>query len=155
MTQIHSFLWLSNMPLYIYTSTSLSVHLLMGIQVASMSWWLQWTLGYMCLFQLWFSEYMISSGISGLYDSFIPFFFFKGSPYCSPRWFYQFTFPPTVQEGSLFSVSSVAFIICSFFYDGQCDWCEALYFIAVLIITIFWSWEFLVIKFSLIISLWK
>ena len=26
---------------------------------------------------------------------------FKEPSYCSPRWLYQFTFPPTVQEGSL------------------------------------------------------
>ena len=26
---------------------------------------------------------------------------FKESPYCSPYWLYQFTFPPTVEEGSL------------------------------------------------------
>ena len=103
-----------------------------------------------------FSEYVLSSGIAGLYDSFIPPpFFFKDSPYSSPWWFYQFTFPPTVQESSLFSISSVAFIICRFFYDGQCDWGEVIHFIAVLILTIFWSWEFLIMKFSLIMSLWK
>ena len=63
-----------------------------------------------------FSEYVLSSGIAVLYDSFIPPpFFFKDFPYCSPWWFYQFTFPPTVQESSLFSISSVAFIICRFF----------------------------------------
>ena len=31
MTQFHSFLWLSNIPLYICTTSSLSIHLLMGI----------------------------------------------------------------------------------------------------------------------------
>ena len=30
-TQFHSFLWLSNIPLYICTTTSLSIHLSMGI----------------------------------------------------------------------------------------------------------------------------
>ena len=29
----------------------------------------------------------------------------KEPPYCSPQWLYQFTFPPVVQEGSLFSTS--------------------------------------------------
>ena len=33
---------------------------------------------------------------------------FKERPYCSPQWLYQFTFPPTVQEDSLFSTSSPA-----------------------------------------------
>ena len=32
--------------------------------------------------------------------------FLKKSPHCSPQWLYQFTFPLTVQEGSLFSTSS-------------------------------------------------
>ena len=39
---------------------------------------------------------------------------FKESPYSSPQWLYQFTFPPTVQEGSLFSTSSPTFIVCRF-----------------------------------------
>ena len=55
----HSILWLSNIPLYIYTTPSLSIHLLMAIQVASVSWllWivLLWTLGCMHLFKLEFS----------------------------------------------------------------------------------------------------
>ena len=34
--QIHSFLWLSSIPLYIFTTTSLSIHLSMDIWVASM-----------------------------------------------------------------------------------------------------------------------
>ena len=38
MTQFRSFLWLSNIPLYVCTTTSLSIHLSMGIQVASMTW---------------------------------------------------------------------------------------------------------------------
>ena len=38
---------------------------------------LQWTLGSICLFQLWFSQgYMPSGGIAGSYGSFIPIFFF-------------------------------------------------------------------------------
>ena len=34
-------------------------------------------IGYMCLFQLWFSVgYILSGGIVGSYDSFVPVFFF-------------------------------------------------------------------------------
>ena len=44
--------------------------------------------------------------------------------YCSPWWLYQFTFPLTVQEGSLFSTPSTAFIVSRFFDDGHSDWCE-------------------------------
>ena len=35
---ISFFLWLSNSPLYIYTTSSLSIHLSMDIYIVSMSW---------------------------------------------------------------------------------------------------------------------
>ena len=41
LTQMHSFLWLSSIPLYICTMSSLSIHLLIDIYVVSMSWLLQ------------------------------------------------------------------------------------------------------------------
>ena len=77
LTHIHSFVWLSNIPLYKYTTTSLSIHLSVDIYFASMSWllWivLLWILEYMCLFELWFfSGFMHSSGIAGSYSNFIP-----------------------------------------------------------------------------------
>ena len=46
-------------------------------------------------------------------------FFFKESPYCSSKRLYQFAFLPTMQEGSLFSIPSPAFIVCRFFDDGH------------------------------------
>ena len=59
----------------------------------------------MCVFFIMVSSgYMPSSGIVGSYGDFITSFFFfsvKKSPYCSPYWLYQFTFPPTMQEDSL------------------------------------------------------
>ena len=69
-----------------------------------------------------FSGYMPSSGIVGLYGSSIPSFFLS-NPYtvlhsgC-------INFSPIVQEGSLFSTSSQAFIVCRLFNDGYSDWCE-------------------------------
>ena len=54
------------------------------------------------------------------------FLVFKESPYCLPYWLYQFTFPPTVQEDSLFSTSSPVFIVGRFFNDGHSDWCEVI-----------------------------
>ena len=39
---------------------------------------------------------------------------------------YQFTFPPAIQEGFLFSTSSPAFIACRFFDDDHSDWCEVI-----------------------------
>ena len=72
------------------------------------------------------SGYMPSSGVVGSYDSLIPSFFFKEFPYCSPWWLCQFAFPPTVQEGPLFSTPSAAFIACRFFDDGHSDLCEVI-----------------------------
>ena len=43
------------------------------------------------------------------------FNFFKEPPYGSQKWLYQFTFSPTMQEGSFFSTPSPAFIVCRFF----------------------------------------
>ena len=40
------------------------------------------------------------------------------------QWLYQFTFPQTAQEGSLFSTHYPAFVICRLFNDGHSDWCE-------------------------------
>ena len=46
--------------------------------------------------------------------------------HCSPQWLYQFTFPPLVQEGSLFATPSPAFIVFRFFDDGHSDCCEVI-----------------------------
>ena len=51
---------------------------------------------------------------------------FRELPYCSLQWVHQFTFPPTVQEGSLFSTPSPAFIVCGLFKDGHSDRCEVI-----------------------------
>ena len=39
---------------------------------------------------------------------------------------HQFIFQPTVQEHSLFSTPSPAFIVCRLFDDGHSDWCEVI-----------------------------
>ena len=41
--------------------------------------------------------------------------------YCFPQWLHQLTCPPTVQEGSLFSASSLAFVSCRVFNDSHPD----------------------------------
>ena len=65
--------------------------------------------------------------------SFLSFFlwwfysqFFKESPYRLSQRLYQFTSPSTVQEHSLFSTPSPAFIVCRLFDDGHSDWCEVI-----------------------------
>ena len=67
----------------------------------------------MFLFELWFSQ-TICPIVRLLGRMVVPFFVFKKPPYDSSLWLYQFTFPPTVQESSLFSESFPAFIICGF-----------------------------------------
>ena len=71
------------------------------------------------------SGYMSTSGIVRSYNGFIPRFL-KVSPYCLSLWLYQFTFPPTLQECSLFSTPSPAFIVYKLFDDGHSDWCEVI-----------------------------
>ena len=60
------------------------------------------------------SRYIPKSGIAGSY----------GSSMHSFLRYLQLTFPPTVQEGSLFSTPSPAFVICGLISDGPSDWCE-------------------------------
>ena len=72
------------------------------------------------------SGYMPKTGIAGSHGGFIPSFFFKKYPYRLPQWLYQFTLPPTVQQCSLFSTPSPAFIVCRLFDDGHSDQCEVM-----------------------------
>ena len=112
-----SFLWLSNFLLCICTTTSLSVHLSMDIQVAS-------------IFQLaimnnekWDTCVSFNFGFLRVYaqewDYWVIWWFYswfvKESPYHLPQWLCQFTFPPTVHERSLFSTPSPAFTVCRLF----------------------------------------
>ena len=75
MALFHSFLWLSNIPLFTYIP-HLLFPLSMNTYVASMSWLLkivlQWTLGCMYLFELWFSP-DICPGV-GLLDHMVVLF---------------------------------------------------------------------------------
>ena len=66
-----------------------------------------------------FSRYMPRSGVAGSYGNSQCF---KETPY----WLHQIPFPPTVQEGSLLSTPSPAFIIGRLFDDGHSDWCEVI-----------------------------
>ena len=109
LTHMHSFLWLSNIPLCICTTTSLTIHLLMDIQVASMFQLLK-----ILLQEQWDTHVFFSFGFLRLYalewDCWVIWWFysqlFKESPQCLPQWLYQFMLSPTVQGCSLFSTPS-------------------------------------------------
>ena len=91
---ISFFLWLSNIPLCIYTTCSLFTPLSMDIQVASVYWLLyivlQWTLGYMYLFESWFSLDRCP-GVGLVLDQMVIncFQFSEESPYCFLQWLHQ------------------------------------------------------------------
>ena len=75
-----------------------------------------------------FSNYGFLQIYSQKWDCWITwqFQFLRNLCDCSPQWLYQFTFPPVVWEGSLFSTPSPAFIAYRFFGDGHSDWCEVI-----------------------------
>ena len=58
---------------------------------------------------------------SGLLGHMVDLFLVFKESLRSSQWLHQFTFPPTVQEGSLFSTSSPAFSIRKGFDDGPAD----------------------------------
>ena len=123
-----SSLWLTNIPLCICTTTSLSIHLSVVIQVASMFQLLKTVCSNFGIHVS--SSILVSSGYAQeLGCQAIWWFysqFFKESPYHLPQWLYQFPFPPTVQEHSLYSTLCPAFIVCRLFDEGHSDRCEVI-----------------------------
>ena len=119
------FSWLSYIYIfiyiYIYLTSFSSIHLLMGTQVASLSCYCK-----QCCYEHWgaciFSDYGFLWIYAQEWDCRIIwqfyFLFFKEHPECSPQWLYQFTFPPTVQEGSLFSHTLFSICFYRLFDDG-------------------------------------
>ena len=77
----------------------------------------------MCLFQFWFPQ-SICLRVGLLSHMVVLLLVFKESPYCPPQWLYQLMASPTVQERSLFSTPSPAFVVYRLFDDGHSDWCE-------------------------------
>ena len=52
--------------------------------------------------------------------------FIEEPPNYFPQCLYQFTFPPTVSKGSLFSTASLTFVISGLFDDSHSDGCEVI-----------------------------
>ena len=52
------------------------------------------------------------------------FSLFEEPPHSFPEWLHQFTFPPTVQEGSSFSASSATFVVSCLVNFPHSHWCE-------------------------------
>ena len=82
-------------------------------------------MGCMCLFEFWFPE-GICIGVGLLGHMVVLFLVFKRISIPSSMWLYQITFPSIVQEHSLFSTPSLAFIVCRLFDDSHSDWCEVI-----------------------------
>ena len=77
---------------------------------------LQWTLGCICFWVMFFSRYVPRTEIAGSYGHSV-FSFVKNlhavlHRECS-------TFPPAVWEGSLFSIPSAAFVVCGLWWQPQ------------------------------------
>ena len=123
-----SCLWLSNIPLYICTTTSLSIHLTVDIRLLPCPSYCK-----ECCSEHWGTCVFFNFGFLMVYAQkwyrwvIWQFYyqFYKESPYCPPQCLYQFTFPPTVQDHSLFSTSSPA-LVCGFFDYGHSDCCEVI-----------------------------
>ena len=52
------------------------------------------------------------------------FQFLKEPTYCFPQWLYQFTFPPTVEQGSFSSTPSPAFVIRRLWFSSCWETCR-------------------------------
>ena len=78
-------------------------------------------MGYMCLFQPWF-PWGICLGV-GLLGHIVVLFlvFLLSVPSCIVTVSIYIPYTPTVQESSLFSIPSPAFIVCRLFDDGHSD----------------------------------
>ena len=86
---------------------------------------LQWTLGYMCLFQFWFPQ-DICLGAGFLGHMVVLFLVFWGLYILSSIVAVSIYIPINSAECSLFSTPSPVFIVCRLFDDAHSDCCEVI-----------------------------
>ena len=136
---------LNNILVCVCATFSLSTHPLMDTLVASISWllqiMLQCTWGFRYLFELVFSFPLDKHPeVDLMVVLFLTFF----SNYRTVFRGFQFTFPSTVHEGSLFSISSPTLISC-LFDNSHSNRCEVISVCEVWLGHIFYihySWSF-------------
>ena len=114
---ISPFLQRINIPLCIYTISSLPIHLsvdtLCCFHVLAIVNGAAMNIGVHVSFRIKvfiFSGFIPRGGISGFYSSSIFSFFFKEFPCCFPQRLHKFTFPPT----SDFLLVYIIYIVCTF-----------------------------------------
>ena len=116
-----SFFWMAHIPSCTWTTSSLSIHLLMDILVASLSWllwiWLQCSFCSLCLFDSgllrWEAEWCTC-----WIERYLNFYFSMQLLSVLIIGCYQFTCHQQV-EGTQLSKTPSAFIVCRRFADGQ------------------------------------
>ena len=114
---------MNNIPLYIWITAFFihsshlgHSHVLAIVNSAAMN------TGIHVSFSIMFSSGCIpNGGIVRSYGIFIPSFLMNLHTIHLPWGLCQFTFPPTVQEGSLFFTPSPAFVVYRFFDNGPSD----------------------------------
>ena len=93
-------------------------HVLAIINSAAMN------IGYICLFQFWFPHCVCPAvGLLGCMAVLFPVFL-RNLHTVDSIVAVLVAFPPIVQECSLFSAPSPAFIVCRLFESSHSDWCE-------------------------------
>ena len=81
----------------------------------------------MYLFRLVFSLFPdVYPGVELLDGMVVLVLFFEEPPYYFPQWLHQFSIPPTVFKGLLFSISSPKFVTCGLFEHSHSDQFEVI-----------------------------
>ena len=122
-----SFSWPNNMLLYIDSTSSLSIHPLMGIHILAIVNNSKEHKGKYIYLVSCFHFLYIYNQRSNCWILWYLCTVFKEPPYCFPQWPYKLTFPPTVYKGSLFSMSLLTIGISCSLDGSRSNRCEVIY----------------------------